>query len=195
MRLFEAIIDANHRALAGGKKAGLHPGEFADELPVAALTCIDPRLNSLLPQVLGLPSEKFVWLRNAGNVVGGPSCSTIRSFSMACAINGCKEIAIIGHTDCLAGRTPTMQLIGRLKALGIRRNVLPESIVEFSKTFGNERQNVIKGAERVRQSPLISSKIPIHGLLVDTATGKVEWLVNGYQSLAPQERPMEKALI
>ncbi len=183
MRLFEAIIEANHRALAGDQEAGLHPSEFADELPLTALTCIDPRLNSLLPQVLGLPPEKFVWLRNAGNVVGGPSCSTIRSFSLACAINGCKEIVIIGHTDCLAGKTPAIQLIDRLAALGIQRHVLPENLVEFAKMFASERQNVIKGADIVRQSPLISSKIPVHGLLVDTDTGKLEWLVNGYQSL------------
>jgi carbonic anhydrase len=35
----------------------------------------------------------------------------------------------------------------------------------------------------VRQSPLIGPKIPVHGLLVDIETGKVEWLVNGYQTL------------
>jgi hypothetical protein len=28
MRLFEAIIDANHRAVAGDKEAGLHSGNF-----------------------------------------------------------------------------------------------------------------------------------------------------------------------
>jgi hypothetical protein len=32
MRLFEAIIDANHRAVAGDASAGLHPAEFADAL-------------------------------------------------------------------------------------------------------------------------------------------------------------------
>jgi hypothetical protein len=32
MRLFEAIIDANHRAVAGDTSAGLHPADFADEL-------------------------------------------------------------------------------------------------------------------------------------------------------------------
>ena len=47
MRLFEAIIAANHRALAGDAGAGLHPSEFEDELPVVALTCIDARLNPL----------------------------------------------------------------------------------------------------------------------------------------------------
>jgi hypothetical protein len=39
MRLFESIIDANHRAVAGDASAGLHPAEFADALPVVALTC------------------------------------------------------------------------------------------------------------------------------------------------------------
>jgi len=34
MHLFEAIIDANHRAVAGDNSAGLHPAEFADALPV-----------------------------------------------------------------------------------------------------------------------------------------------------------------
>ncbi len=35
----------------------------------------------------------------------------------------------------------------------------------------------------MRHSPLIGPKIPVHGLLVDIETGKVEWLVNGYQTL------------
>ena len=69
MRLFESIIDANHRAIAGDATAGLHPGDFAEELPVIALTCVDPRLNTLFPNSLALPAEQFIWLRNAGNII------------------------------------------------------------------------------------------------------------------------------
>src|SRR5947207_14808610 len=101
MRLFEAIIDANHRALAGDADAGLRPADFSDEVPIAALTCIDPRLNPLMPAVLGLPPEQFIWLRNAGNIITGPVSSTMRSLSLACAVKGAKEIVIIGHTDSL----------------------------------------------------------------------------------------------
>ena len=72
MRLFEAIIDANHRAVAGDTTAGLHPAEFEDELPVIALTCVDPRLNAIFPNALALPAEQFIWLRNAGNIITGP---------------------------------------------------------------------------------------------------------------------------
>src|SRR5512140_3843024 len=118
MRLLEAVIDANHRAVAGDQSAGLHPGEFESELPIVALTCIDVRLNPLIPEVLGIPESKFIWLRNAGNIVTGPLSSTMRSLSLACAIKGGKEIAIIGHTDCQVCKTTTMELLERFAALG-----------------------------------------------------------------------------
>src|SRR2546425_10141990 len=182
MRLLEAIVEATHRAVAAGAKATLNLAEFADALPVVALTCIDPRLNRLIPEMLGVPEDQFIWLRNAGNIITGPLSSTMRSLSLACAIKGGKEIAIIGHTDCLVGKTTTMQLIDRLRALGVERHLLPDNVNEYFGTFGSERQNVIKGVDLVRHSPIIGPKIPVHGLLVDFQTGKLEWLVNGYQS-------------
>jgi carbonic anhydrase len=184
MQLFEAIIEANHRAAAGDTDAGLHPGDYADSLPLTALTCIDARLNPLLPNVLGLREEHFIWLRNAGNIITGPLSSTMRSLSLACAVKGAKEIAIIGHTDCQVCKTTTMQLLERLKNLGIERHVLPDNVNEFFGMFGSERQNVIKACEIVRSSPLIGPKIPVHGVLLDIQTGRVEWLVNGYQTWA-----------
>jgi carbonic anhydrase len=183
MHLFEAIVDANHRAIAGDAKAGVHVADFESELPVIALTCVDPRLNALFPNVLGLPGDEFIWLRNAGNIITGPLSSTMRSLALACAVKGGKEIAIIGHTDCQVGKTSTMQLLEKLEALGIKRHLLPENLNEFFGMFGSDRQNVIKACDFARSSPLIGPKIPVHGLLVDIQTGKLEWLVNGYQNL------------
>ena len=183
MRLIEAVIDANHRALAGDTNAGLHPGDFESELPLVALTCVDARLNSLLPSVLGIPPEQFIWLRNAGNVITGPLSSTMRSLALALAVKGGKEIAIIGHTDCQVGKTTTMELIERLRAMGVERHLLPDNLNDYFGVFSSDRQNVIKGAGFVRSSSLIGPKIPVHGLLVDIQTGRVEWLVNGYQAM------------
>ena len=183
MRLFEAITDANHRAIAGDASAGLHPADFAEELPVIALTCVDPRLNALFPNALALPAEQFIWLRNAGNIITAPLSSTMRSLALACAVKGGKEIAIIGHTDCQVAKTTTMQLLDKLKVLGVERHLLPDNINEFFGTFGSERQNVIKACDIIRHSPLIGPKTPVHGLLVDTETGKLDWIVNGYQTL------------
>lgn len=182
MRLFEAIIDANHRAVAGDATAGLRPVDYADSLPIVALTCIDPRLNAYFPNALALPAEEFIWLRNAGNIITSTTSSTMRSLALACAVKGGREIAIIGHTDCQVCKTTTMQLLDRLKALGVDRSRLPENINEFFGLFGSERQNVIKACDLVRTSPLIGPKIPVHGLLIDIESGNLEWVVNGYNA-------------
>jgi len=183
MRLFESIIDANHRAVAGDAGAGLHPAEFADALPVVALTCIDPRLNAFFPNALALPAEEFIWLRNAGNIITSTLSSTMRSLALACAVKGGREIAIIGHSGCQICKTTTMVLMDKLKALGVERSHLPENVNEFFGMFGSERQNVIKACGFARSSPLIGPKIPVHGLLLDLETGKLDWVVNGYDTL------------
>jgi carbonic anhydrase len=189
MHLFEAIIDANHRAVAGDASAGLHPAEFADALPVIALTCIDPRLNAFFPNALALPAEQFIWLRNAGNIITGPLSSTMRSLALACAVKSGREIAIIGHTNCQVCRTTTSTLLDELKSLGVDRSRLPENLTEFFGTFGSERQNVIKACDFARSSPLIGPKIPVHGLMIDIETGKLDWVVNGYDTLQTHVTP------
>lgn len=190
MRLFESIIEANHKAVAGDASAGLHPDEFADSLPIIALTCIDPRLNAFFPNILGVPADQFIWLRNAGNIITGPLSSTMRSLALASAVKGGKEIAIIGHTDCRIAHTTTMELLSRLQTLGVDRSRLPDNLSEFFGVFSSERQNVMKACDFVRQSPLIGPYIPVHGLLADIETGKLDWVVNGYEKLTqPQAQP------
>ena len=80
MRMLEAIMEANQRA-AGATTASLNLADFADSLPLVGLTCIDPRLNRLIPEMLGVPEEHFIWLRNAGNIITGPLSSTMRSLA------------------------------------------------------------------------------------------------------------------
>jgi carbonic anhydrase len=184
MRLFEAIIEANHRAVAGDSRAGLRPADYPDSLPIVALTCIDPRLNRLFPEVLGVHEDEFIWLRNAGNIIFDSQSSMMRTLALACAVKGGKEIAVIGHTDCRVRQISVSQLIECFRALGVPRANLPENLVEFFGLFASERQNVINGVNHIRQSPLISYRLPVHGLIVDVESGRLEWLVNGYDQLA-----------
>ncbi|HUD49503.1 MAG TPA: carbonic anhydrase [Candidatus Baltobacteraceae bacterium] len=185
MRLFEAVLAANQRALAGDPSAGVRIADYTDELPIVALTCIDPRLNRLLPGVLGLPDDKFIWLRNAGNIITGPLSSTMRSLALACAIKGGREIAVIGHTDCHVRQTTAAALLEKFKALGVGREKLPDNLTEYFGLFAGERQNVIRGVDIIRSSPLISPRTFVQGLMVDIQTGSIDWVVNGYE-MPPQ---------
>ena len=109
----------------------------------------------------------------------------MRSLALACAIKGGREIAIIGHTDCAVRKTGMAELTDRFRALGVPRENLPDDLVGYFGTFASERQNVIRGVEFARQSPLIGPRIPVHGLLFDLGTGRLEWVVNGYNTSAP----------
>jgi hypothetical protein len=55
--------------------------------------------------------------------------------------------------------------------------------------FSTERQNIIKACDIARNSPLIGRKIPVHGLLADIETGKLDWIVNGYDTLSVGQSP------
>lgn len=155
--------------------------DCAGALPLVALTCIDPRLNHLLPDMLGIAEEQFIWLRNAGNIITGSLSSTMRSLALALAVKGGKEIAIIGHSDCQVSKTTMLQLLDRLGALGVDRHRLPENLVEYFGLSASERQNVLRAVEFVRASPLIGTKTPVHGLMLDLTTGRVECVANGYE--------------
>src|SRR6185503_5493219 len=126
----------------------------------------------------------FIWLRNAANIVTGPVSSTVRSIALATAVKGGREIAIIGHTDCLLRKTSALDLLNRFQALGVDRDKLPSNLQEFFGLFSSEHQNVMRAVEFVRSSPLIGKKIPVHGLLIDVASGKLDWVINGYTATA-----------
>ncbi|MEJ0089127.1 MAG: carbonic anhydrase [Limisphaerales bacterium] len=131
--------------------------------------------------MLGIPTEQFIWLRNAGNIVTSPLSSTMRSLALACAVKGGQEIAIIGHTDCQICKTTTMQLLDLLKAAGVERGGLPENLNEFFGMFATERQNVIKACDIIRHSPLIGAKIPC--MVCWWTWRRASWngCVNGYE--------------
>jgi len=183
MRLVENIYEANQRCVRGETDAVVNVGEFAASLPVIALTCIDPRLNRLLPNALGIPDAEFIWLRNAGNIIFSTTSTMMRTLALACAVKRGKEIIILGHTDCGVRKTNVLELTTRFRELGIERHQLPDDLVDFFGLFASERQNVLKAVGYARASTLIGPRVPVHGMLIDIHTGALEWVVNGYSAL------------
>jgi carbonic anhydrase len=182
MRLLEAIMAGDQNVFGVAADQRLEREEIKDGLPLVVLSCIDPRLNQLIPRLLGLPELDLIWLRNAGNVILESASGAARSIALACAIKRGREIAIIGHSDCRVRATSVNDLLNSFKSIGIERSNLPDNLVESFGLFASERQNVISGVEVLRRSPLIGPRVPIHGLLLDIKTERLECLVNGYNS-------------
>lgn len=176
----DIVLEANHAAAAGRTAVQL-PAGMTEAAPVAvALTCVDPRLNALLPGRLGLAGAKFIWLRSAGNIVTEPDGNMVRSLALACAVKSAREILIIGHTDCAVCNTTVSGLVESFERLGVSRQQLPDNLVRYFGLFACERENVLRATRMVRSSPLIGPHVPVHGLLLDVETGRLESLVSGY---------------
>jgi hypothetical protein len=78
--------------------------------------------------------------------------------------------------------TTVSDLIDRLQKLGVSRDKLPDDVAGVFNLFASERQNVIRSAGLVRASPYIGPGMPVHGLLIDVQSGRLEWVVNGYET-------------
>ena len=67
MRLLEALVETNRQFAAGDRTVALG-AEWAGQLPLVAVTCIDPRLTSLLLRALGLNDERPSVARGLGEL-------------------------------------------------------------------------------------------------------------------------------
>ena len=147
---------------------------------LAIVTCMDTRLtDGFLEQAMGIKRGDAKIIKNAGNNV--LDRDVIRSVAASIFALGVEEVMLVGHCDCgMAGASSE-----KLKANMIEKGISPAEIakVDLANWIGaieSEESNVINGVEKIKSSPLIPDTIPVHGLIIDPTSGKVDVLVNGY---------------
>ena len=147
---------------------------------LAIVACMDTRLtDGFLEQSMGINRGDAKIIKNAGNNV--LDRDVIRSVAAAIFALGAEEVMLVGHHDCgMAGADPE-----KLKANMLKKGISPDEIakIDISQWIGaieTEEANVIKGVEKIKNSPFIPANVPVHGLIMDPITGKIDVLVNGY---------------
>jgi len=147
---------------------------------LAIVTCMDTRLiDGFLEKAMGISRGDAKIVKNAGNNV--LDRDVIRSVAAAIFALGAEEVMLVGHHDCgMAGANPE-----KLKAAMLEKGISPDEIskVDLAEWIGaieTEESNVINGVEKMKNSPLIPNDIPIHGLIINPNSGKIDVLVNGY---------------
>src|SRR5256712_7193104 len=168
--------------------------EKSQQLPVighaprkrmAVVTCMDCRLVRMFEQALGLERGDVLELRTAGATISesereGGASDLIRSLAGGIYLLGVREVAVIGHTQCgLAHANPTV-LTASMQALGIDPQPLLEKAGPKSwiGAFDDVHVNVKEVVNVIRNSPFLP-KIPVHGLVIDIETGKLEMVERG----------------
>ncbi len=153
---------------------------------MAVVTCMDCRLVQMFEQALGLERGDVLELRTAGATIseperGGGTSDLIRSLAGGIYLLGVREVAVIGHTQCgLAHADPTI-LTASMQALGVDPQTLiaeeklgdVQGLVRWLGAFNDVHVNVKEVVETIRNSPFLP-KIPVHGLVIDIITGKLE---------------------
>jgi carbonic anhydrase len=147
----------------------------------AILTCMDARLDPA--KYAGLAEGDAHVIRNAG---GRASDDAIRSLVISYKLLGTREWFVIHHTDC-GMETFDNETMGELLAGSLETATLDESGWRDSGagggtsdgkfinwlTISDNARSVVEDVERIRNSSMVPSDIPIHGFIYDCKSGRL----------------------
>ncbi|TXK85106.1 carbonic anhydrase [Paenibacillus sp. N3.4] len=162
--------------------------KFPDKRMVV-LTCMDTRLVELLPKAMNLHNGDAKIIKNAGAIVSHPFGSIMRSIIVAVYQLDADEVFVIGHYDCGMTGLNSETIISNAKKRGISDDViatLGHSGIDLSRWlagFNHAREGIEKSVNIIRNHPLLPKNLPVHGLIIDPETGRLDLIEDGYASL------------
>ena len=154
------------------------------------LTCMDTRLVELLLHAMGVRNGDVKMIKNAGAIVSHPFGSVMRSILVAIYELGAAEVAVVGHYNCGMTGLSCSRVLDKARAAGVGDAVL--STLEHSGIdlrrwlvgFDQVEDGVKQSVGIIRNHPLLPPGIPVHGMIINPETGKLDLLVDGYQVVA-----------
>jgi carbonic anhydrase len=179
--LLQQILEANQSFLGGSVRLLAESGN-----PLAIVTCIDRRLTGLIEPALGLPRNRAAVIRTAGNQVSNRNSDVLRSVAVCLFAKGAGEVFVVGHTDCAMAHFSAAEVAESFRRAGVPREAFgAEDLRTWFGALANERANVIESVAALRRSAFVPASTKVHGLMMDTASGAIEVLVNGSLPPAP----------
>jgi carbonic anhydrase len=185
MSLITQILDHNTSFVRNKEYEPFRTDRFPDK-KLVVLTCMDTRLVELLPRAMNFGQGDAKVIKNAGAIVSHPFGSAMRSILVAVYELGAAEVAVVGHHDCGMTGLNAGRVLAKARDRGVSDAVLStlrHAGVDMEKWlagFESAEVGVRQSVEIVRQHPLLPAGIPVHGLIIDPATGKLDLLSDGY---------------
>lgn len=153
------------------------------------LTCMDTRLIELLLKAMNVKNGDVKVIKNAGAILSHPFGSIMRSLLVAVYELQAEEVFVIGHYDCGMSGLDSEKIISEMKKRGISEetiDVLNRSGIRLNswlKGFRSVEESVTHSVRMIREHPLMDKSVPVHGLVIDPDTGKLDLLTNGYNHI------------
>ncbi|WP_040207537.1 beta-class carbonic anhydrase [Neobacillus jeddahensis] len=184
--LLTDILDYNHSFVENREYEKYETTKFPNKRMVI-LTCMDTRLLELLPKALNLGNGDAKIIKDAGALVSHPFGSVMRSILIALYQLQAQEVLVIAHHDCGMSGLKAEPVIKTMQQRGISEetiNTLTYSGIDIKQWlhgFDNVKESVEHSVSIIKNHPLIPKDVPVHGLVIDPKTGKLDLIVNGYQ--------------
>ncbi|SEO61255.1 carbonic anhydrase [Amphibacillus marinus] len=147
------------------------------------LTCMDTRLTELLPKAMSFKNGDVKVLKTAGALIKNPYGSVMRSILVAVHALQADEVYVVGHHNCGMSNLDTDFLFERMKINGVSEadfESIEIDVHEWFRGFDQIEDSVKSSVELIESHPLLPDDVPVHGLVIDPATGKLDMVVNGY---------------
>ncbi len=180
--LLEEILQFNHSFV---ENKAYKPFE-TDNIPnkrAVILTCMDTRLVELLPHAMNLKNGDIKIVKNAGAILRDPYDSAMKSILIAIHALQAKEVFVIAHHNCGMNQLDTGNLVERMKIQGISETDLNQSerdVQNWLSGFDSVEDSVKQSTQIIKNHSLVPKNIPVHGLVIDPHTGKLDLISNGY---------------
>jgi carbonic anhydrase len=179
--LLQQIREVNKSFLAGSPRFLDASGDH-----FIVVACMDPRLTGFIEPALGLPQNRALVIRIAGNQVSDANRDVVRSVAAGVFMKGAKEILIVGHTDCALSKFSAAEVIESFRKAGIPRSAFgDEDLRTWFGAFTDVKTNVLQSVEYLRKAIFVPRDLKIHGLIIGIERGELEIVLDG--DVAPIE--------
>ena len=124
-------------------------------------------------------------VKSAGALVNHPFGGIMRSILVAVYELQADEVYVVGHYDCGMSSIDPDSMIEHMIERGVERetvDLLSFSGVDLRKWlrgFGDVQTSVHKSVELIRSHPLMPKGLPVHGLVIDPGTGRLDLVSDG----------------
>ncbi|WP_138420624.1 beta-class carbonic anhydrase [Aquibacillus sediminis] len=155
---------------------------------IVIFSCMDTRLVELLPNALHIKNGDAKIIKNAGAIIKKPFGSIMRSLLVAVYELQADEILVIGHHDCGMKGFDGNAMLEKAKQRGITDDTIQTlhyagiNVKDWLQGFNHVEDSVQHSVDLIRQHPLLPQDTPVHGLVIDPHTGKLDVVNKGYEN-------------
>ncbi|MFC5587842.1 beta-class carbonic anhydrase [Sporosarcina soli] len=180
--MIDTVLEYNEQFVKDRKYEEFRTTKFPNKKMVI-VTCMDTRLIELLPQSMNLRNGDAKIIKNAGGVISHPFGSAMRSILVALYELKASEVCVIMHHGCGMNNINSVETIKKMQEGGVSKQTFDTlefagiDIEKWLAGFENVEDSVRNSVNMIKKHPLLPIGTPVHGLVIDPETGKLDVVV------------------